>query len=48
MKVITVYKGKTKAFKVKNKFLGYRLALASYRALNPDKYYQMLLQSKAL
>ena len=48
MKVISVYKGKLKAYSVKNKLSGYRLALASYKALNPDKYYQMLLGTKAL
>lgn len=48
MKVITVYKGQIKTYTVKNKLLGYRLALASYKALNPDKYYQMLLRNKAL
>lgn len=48
MKVITVYKGKLKTYNVKNKYKAYGLALASYRALNPDKYYQMLLKPKAL
>jgi hypothetical protein len=34
MTVVTNYKGKLKAYKVKNKRQAYGLALASYKALN--------------
>lgn len=43
MKVITVYKGKIKTFKVKNKFLGYRLAIQAHQLLKSNS-----LQTKAL
>ena len=48
MKVITVYKGVLKTYNARNKRKAYGLALASYKALNPDKYYQMSLKTKAL
>lgn len=36
MKVITVYKGKIKTFTVKNKFLGYRLAIQAHQLLKAN------------
>lgn len=47
MKVITVFKSKTKSQEARNKRQAYGLALASYAALKPEQYQRILFKTEA-